>query len=215
MPRTADHDQRRRSIAAAFQALLAEGGLGSTTYPRLAARAGISVGLIQHYFASKEELLRFAYADCLARRDTRIAALVDAGEAAGRPVSAMLTDSLLELVPLDDERRTEHAVVQSLLTGALHDPALADVARAASRETHHRVRVAVENAKRCGEVEPAVDAAATATVLLATTRGIATGVALGEPGTPPGTAADAAAALAPVVALSFTGRCRHHDRPAD
>lgn len=211
VPRTADHDQRRRSIARAFQDLLAESGPTGTTYPRVAARAGVSVGLIQHYFASKEELLRFAYADCLARRDARIAQHVADGEAAGRPIAAMLSASLLELVPLDPERRAEHGVVQSLLTGALHDPALADVARAAAVELHARATTALENAKECGEVRPEVDAAAGATVLLATAQGIATALAL-APTAGPGATADAgAAALHPVVALYFTGRCRHHD----
>lgn len=209
VPRSADHDQRRRSIARAFQDLLAESGPGGTTYPRVAERAGVSVGLIQHYFASKEELLRFAYVDALGRRDDRIAALVEAGESDGRPIAAMLTASLLELVPLDPERRAEHGVVQSLVTGALHDPALAAVARAAAAELHARATTAVENAKKCGEVRREVDASAAATVLLATTQGLATGLGLDPTADP--TASDPAAALAPVIAVYFTGRCRHHD----
>src|SRR5690606_2816794 len=99
MPRVADHDQRRALMTHAFQRILAAEGLQRVTFSKVAADAGISVGLIQHYFANKDELLRFAYEDCLRRSADRVARHITAGEAAGLPISAMLLTALTELLP--------------------------------------------------------------------------------------------------------------------
>ena len=58
MPRQVDHQQRRTEIAYAVWAVIAEDGLDAVSLRRVAAEAGISLGRVQHYFDSKEELLR-------------------------------------------------------------------------------------------------------------------------------------------------------------
>jgi TetR/AcrR family transcriptional regulator, transcriptional repressor of bet genes len=52
---------RRDSLIAATQALVAEGGAGAATVRAIAERAGVTPGLIRHYFGSKDELSRAAY----------------------------------------------------------------------------------------------------------------------------------------------------------
>ncbi|RBO96915.1 TetR/AcrR family transcriptional regulator [Nocardia puris] len=209
MPRVADHDQRRESIARAFQRLLATEGPARVTFARVAAEAGISVGLIQHYFANKDALLRFSYEECLHRIDERIAARITSGEAAQQPISVMLLDCLRELLPLDAERTIEFRVERTLWTSAFHDDSLAELARRANADTHRRVATAVENGKECGEVRGEVAGDTAATMILATARGIADSLAL-EPGGAAETLVDTS--LRPVIATVFTGRCRHHDR---
>ncbi|WP_232831233.1 TetR family transcriptional regulator C-terminal domain-containing protein [Pseudogemmobacter bohemicus] len=54
-------ENRRESLISAAQALVAEGGRPAATVRAIAARAGVTPGLIRHYFGSKEELLRAAY----------------------------------------------------------------------------------------------------------------------------------------------------------
>jgi len=56
-----DPDVRRRQIVDAALRCLAKGGFGAFTVSEICAEAGISHGLINHYFASKEELLVTAY----------------------------------------------------------------------------------------------------------------------------------------------------------
>ena len=63
MPRTADHDSRRAQITTGVRELALTSGLGSVTIAGTAKAAGISVGLVQHYYDSKESLL----ADTLSR----------------------------------------------------------------------------------------------------------------------------------------------------
>jgi AcrR family transcriptional regulator len=178
MPRVVDHDQRRTQIARAFQRLLAAEGFGAVSFSRVAGEAGVSVGLIQHYFAGKDALLRFAYEDAVARMSERVRVRVRGGEAAGSPVSEVLLDTLVELLPLDAERDLEYRVRQGLQAQAHHDPGLATVARRSGGGLLEYVMSVIETGKESGEVESTVDSALAARLILATTQGLADQVAL-------------------------------------
>jgi len=54
-------EKRRDDLIAAAMALVAEGGTEAATVRAIAARAGVTPGLIRHYFQSKEELTHAAY----------------------------------------------------------------------------------------------------------------------------------------------------------
>lgn len=207
MPRVADHDQRRAQIARAFQRLLAAEGFAGVSFSRVAAEAGISVGLIQHYFTGKDVLLRFAYEDAARRLSERVRVRVRDGEAVRLPTAEVLLDSLVELLPLDAERDVEYRVRQGLQAQALHDAGLADVARRAGGDLLGYVTMVVENGMERGEVEPGVDAVLGARMILATVQGLAAQVALSGPD-----AFSARDVLRRVVATVFTGRCGSHDR---
>lgn len=73
-------ETRRDALIVAALDLVAEGGPQAATVRAIADRAGVTPGLIRHYFASKEELTRAAYRrlmDWLTRDSTQ--ALLDAG----------------------------------------------------------------------------------------------------------------------------------------
>ena len=91
--RRESEETRRADLIAATQALVAEGGSEAATVRAIAARAGVTPGLIRHYFQTKDELTRAAYvslmdgmtakgADALegvgARPEERLAAFVSA-----------------------------------------------------------------------------------------------------------------------------------------
>lgn len=57
--------QRRADLIAATLALVAEGGMEAATVRAIAARAGVTPGLIRHYFAGRDELIRAAYAQLM------------------------------------------------------------------------------------------------------------------------------------------------------
>lgn len=178
MPRVADHDQRRTQIARAFQRLLAAEGFAAVSFARVATEAGISVGLIQHYFAGKDVLLHFAYEDAARRLTERVRVRVRDGEAARLPLAEVLLDSLVELLPLDPERNVEYRVRQGLQAQAAHHSGLADVARQAGRDLLGHVSAVIGNGIGRGEVEPGVDAVLAARTILATVQGLADQVAL-------------------------------------
>lgn len=214
MPRIVDHDQRRRSIARSFQDQVAERGFGATTYAVVAAAAGISVGTIQHYFANRDELLRFAFDDLLRAQDERVAAVVAAGEADRQTIREIIRSALRELLPLDEERRRTYVVTQQLRTEAWHDTGLRDLALAADRHVHEAVRTAVVNGTACGEVSPDADPDPAASRILATANGLAHQVAAAHlAGRPLLAPAASDLILDPVLATVFTGRCTRHDPP--
>lgn len=178
MPRPADHDQRRTQIARAFQRLLAAEGFAAVSFAKVAAEAGVSVGLIQHYFLGKDVLLRFAYDDAVSRLSERVRARVQEGEAAGLPIAEMLLNTLVELLPLDEERDVEYRVRQGLQAQALHNAGLAELARRSGVGLLGYVSTAVENGRAAGEVASEVDAELAARLILATVQGLADQVAL-------------------------------------
>jgi AcrR family transcriptional regulator len=59
--RRESEENRRSSLISATQELVAEGGPGAATVRAIAARAGVTPGLIRHYFQTKDELTRAAY----------------------------------------------------------------------------------------------------------------------------------------------------------
>lgn len=59
--RRESEERRREDLIAAMLDLVAEGGLHSATVRAIADRAGVTPGLIRHYFSSKEDLTRVAY----------------------------------------------------------------------------------------------------------------------------------------------------------
>ncbi len=54
-------EKRRDDLVAACIQLVAEGGTEAATVRAIAERAGVTPGLIRHYFSSKDELTRAAY----------------------------------------------------------------------------------------------------------------------------------------------------------
>lgn len=80
-------ESRRAALIAATQSLVAEGGPEAATVRAIADRAGVTAGLIRHYFQSKEELLRAAYR---ALMDGMIDTGSDAAKSAGAGPEARL-----------------------------------------------------------------------------------------------------------------------------
>jgi AcrR family transcriptional regulator len=97
VPKRVDHQERRREIAEALFRIAANRGLRAVTLRAVAAEAGISMNLVQYYFPTKEEMLRFGW--------QRIAEL--GGERAGKGIAQALQTG--------DER----AVVRAYLLGVL------------------------------------------------------------------------------------------------
>jgi AcrR family transcriptional regulator len=61
MPKIVDHDVRRAEIAEALWRVVARDGLEGATIRSVAAEAGWSRGIVEHYFQDKEELLLYSF----------------------------------------------------------------------------------------------------------------------------------------------------------
>jgi len=80
MPKKVDHEQRRRELAAALRRVVSRGGVESASIRAVAAEAGWSLGAVQYYFSTRDELLLFAGRQLLADAEARIAGIVETAE---------------------------------------------------------------------------------------------------------------------------------------
>ncbi|MFI7274759.1 TetR/AcrR family transcriptional regulator [Streptomyces sp. NPDC049879] len=211
MPRTADHDERRRQIADAVCLLIAGHGLDAVTVARTAAAAGMSVGLVQHYFRSKDDMLLHAFQVVSARIRARADERVREGVGHRRPIAGVLADVLAEMIPLDETRRTEFRVTRAFAGRALDAPALAEVDVTTARQIRADIEQGVRNGKECGEVAPGLATWPAAVRLTAVTEGLALQV-YRDPGGVDGTPAAelVASVLGAELAAVFTGECRQY-----
>ncbi|MEV6981124.1 TetR/AcrR family transcriptional regulator [Sphaerisporangium sp. NPDC051017] len=179
MPRQVDHDQRRRQIAEAVWRLATRGGLEDVTLRQVATEAEVSARLLQYYFGTRDQLLLGALeilnADAEQRARERLAML---GEAPG--MHAIVRGVLLELLPLDEERRNRHLVYAAYFVRFLSDPALAKVARDAPHALENLVAGLIAQGQELGQVPRDIDAAAEAAFLVSGAEGIQTAVLLGQ-----------------------------------
>ncbi|WND34998.1 TetR/AcrR family transcriptional regulator [Streptomyces sp. BB1-1-1] len=216
MPRTADHEERRRQIAVAVCELIAGNGLDAVTVARTASTAGMSVGLVQHYFRTKDEMLLHAFNEVSAAIRRRADERIRAGIEHRRPVSYVLTEAMTEFLPLDDTRRTEFRVTRAFAGRALDAPALAKVDIETARRLREDIARAVHNGKECGEVEADLDPWPAAVRLAAVTEGLAMQVYRDPAGVNGVSAAELAASVIEAeLAAVFTGECRQYARAAD
>lgn len=77
-------DARRADLIEATAAVLAEQGLAGTNVRAICAKAGVSPGLLRHYFAGIDDLVAATYEATSERMDAIFAAAVDAAEAEPR-----------------------------------------------------------------------------------------------------------------------------------
>lgn len=205
MSRTADHAQRRSQIIDALLATAVDTGLGSVTIANVARSAQVSVGLVQHYFDSKDVLVQASYDACLDRVGTRIESVIELGEHQRSPIRVMIESALNQLLPLDEARTAESRLRQEFLGLSVRNPRLTETARHRDSELLLRLTAGIENGKTCGEVEPNHDSEASAKSLLTLCHGTAArSLFTGDSGTEPLTAA---------IAAIFAGECSRRSAP--
>ena len=114
-----DPAERRHDLAEAVWRVVRREGLDGASVRAVAREAGLSMGSLRHYFGTQSELLVFAMRMVIDRIERRVAGLQTPGDP--RRAAEMV---LLELLPLDDERRAENEVWLAFTARALVDPAL-------------------------------------------------------------------------------------------
>ncbi|WP_371134080.1 TetR/AcrR family transcriptional regulator [Tabrizicola sp.] len=122
--RRESEQSRRASLIAATQSLVAEGGPQAATVRAIAARAGVTPGLIRHYFRTKDDLTRAAY---IALMD----GMTDKGADALEGVGAMPEERLAAFVAAGLRPPVLDSAAVGLWAGYMHqvrnDPVLLQV----------------------------------------------------------------------------------------
>lgn len=133
MPKKVDVDERRRTIAEAVYRVIETTGSEAVSLRDVAAEAGVSMGMVQHYFHTKDEMLLFALDHMGARVSARLTAKLAALQA---PTPRDVTRAMLaEMLPSTKESRQEAAVSIAFFNRAVTTPAYA----AALREGYDRI----------------------------------------------------------------------------
>lgn len=180
MPKRVDHDQRRRLIAEAVCRLAARDGLEGVSLRTVAREAGISMGLVQHYFTTKDEMLVFAFrvmSEGVQRRlEHSMAGLPDPPD-----TRSMLRTLLVAMLPLDDESRLEAPLWAAFVAHAVHTPALAELLRQDSRRLADFLVDLLREARETGELAGGVDPQAATLTLLGLSDGLMLRVLIDPP----------------------------------
>lgn len=100
MPRFADPETRRAEIVSAAMSLVAAEGPEALSMRKIATHAGCTIGLLNHWFANKDELIE-------AIVDTASAAAVARAKVALAQPSVTLEDIVTEFLPMDQKRQVE------------------------------------------------------------------------------------------------------------
>jgi AcrR family transcriptional regulator len=133
MPKKVDPEERRRLIADALMRVAAEQGLESVSLRHVATQAGVSAGMVQHYFRTRDEMMTFALAIVRERSQQRVAEAV-AG-LSGEPTPRLLLRTMIvALLPLDDQTRDNGRVALAFLAYTAVRPTAAAALRGDNAE---------------------------------------------------------------------------------
>lgn len=121
----------RRRLAEALTRVVARDGIAGVSIRAVAAEGGVSGGTVQHYFSTRAEMIRYAMEWTSAQVEERLGGVSRWGE-----IRDWTRDILLELLPLDADRRREQAVWLAFVAHAETDPTLLDLKRHTNSKLH-------------------------------------------------------------------------------
>jgi AcrR family transcriptional regulator len=178
MPRQVDHQQRREHIGDAVLHLIASRGLEAASLRNVATQAQVSMGAVQHYFTTRQDMIAFALTYNYERSTRRIPKLI--ADAAG-PLTTRdtLRIVLIDLLCLDGESREGARLAAAILAGAMVDEQIAETARTAYRGVFGFLTQQLRVASQHGELKPGTEPERAALYLHAVVEGLRWPVLLG------------------------------------
>jgi TetR/AcrR family transcriptional regulator, transcriptional repressor of bet genes len=154
----------KAELADALLGVVAEQGLDAVSVRSVARVAGVSGGAVQYHFPTVKELRRAAYQRVI----DRVTARAERRAAEATSAKAFVRALLLELLPLDDERRTEVQAGLAFSARSVHSPDLAELYaegyRALVGALEDALRAAAGRGEAATGVDPRRDAVAAAAV---------------------------------------------------
>ncbi|MEV1331310.1 TetR family transcriptional regulator C-terminal domain-containing protein [Micromonospora costi] len=135
MPKKVDRHERRTLIADALMRVAARQGVEAVSLRHVAAEAGVSSGMVQHYFRTKDEMMAFAMAVVRERNQARVTEAI-AGLGEDPPPRLLLRTMIATLLPLTEESRADGRVALAFLAYAAVRP---DAAAGLNEDTRELV----------------------------------------------------------------------------
>ncbi|KOX16718.1 TetR/AcrR family transcriptional regulator [Nocardiopsis sp. NRRL B-16309] len=171
MARTVDHEERRRQVAEALLRTVGRQGLARTTLADIAEEAGVSIGLVQSYFRTKSQLLRFGVDYLYKQAEARLWEVSEGAEPV-RSVRDWLVRAAETLLPLDDQRHREITVWLEYLPATKTDPEMARLHKDTTARLLDALTHALDEGVRLGEFRLAPDTRTAAAGLVAFVDGL-------------------------------------------
>lgn len=151
VPKQVDHRERRETIARALWRVVDQRGALGLSVREVAAEAEMSHGQLQHYFASRRELLSFAMDFAAEQTAQRVARGLEALGAVPHPRD-VLRLILTEMLPLHDDARATNRMNAAYVLEALHDNTIREHTREGLREGRENVKAIIAQAITDGEI---------------------------------------------------------------
>ncbi|MGW0732705.1 TetR/AcrR family transcriptional regulator [Streptomyces sp. NPDC002851] len=177
MPKQVDHEARRQEIAAALFRIASTRGLEGASLRDVAAEAGISLGRLQHYFRTREEMLTFALRRMNELADQGIRERIAALGAEPSP-QAVLRECLRGMIALDEKSRTGYLVGVAYFVRAVHNAQLRSLAQEGIPQLRAFFADQLRQAQQSGEVPQRRDPDAEAMRLICLVEGLNSYIAL-------------------------------------
>ncbi|MEU8781565.1 TetR/AcrR family transcriptional regulator [Streptomyces sp. NPDC048637] len=177
MPKKVDHEARRQEISEALWRIAGTRGLDGASLRDVAAEAGISLGRLQHYFRTRDEMLLFALQHINRLAGDRIRARIEALTEEPTP-RQVLRACLSGMLPLDDRSRVGLLVSAAYYARAVHDEALRAEAKNGIPQLRAFFADQLRRAADRGELPPERATEDEAMLLISMAEGLATYVLL-------------------------------------
>ena len=152
MPKIVDWDAKRDEILSATWRVIARDGLARATITAIAREAKCSRGILAHYFDDKADILGSA----MMVSHRRVIDRIDA-QTAGRTGLDALRVTMLEALPIDEQRDLEAQIEISFWGRALGNPALRDLQNTEFDQLVSRLRGHLAQALAEGELAGGLD----------------------------------------------------------
>ena len=166
MPRTVDHELRRRDVTAVAAELVADQGRSALTVRNVASAAGYSTTVVSHYFDNVTDLLHEVYEFAAGRARRRIDAVLDRDP-------SDIEGLIGAVLPLDRDRQQDWRIWFAFWSEAIAVPAFAADQRARARTTTTRIRTCLKELQEAQRLPATIDLTRAADRLSALIPGIA------------------------------------------
>ena len=176
MPKIVDHDERRAHVGEAVWRVIATRGADAVTVREVALEAGVSTGVLSHYFASRQQMLlhalQLSYRRAGDRSQQRIAKIADPDKA--------LREALRSILPMTEEQATEYRVWLCFWGHAVGDAEIDAVNSAGYERTISSFEGLIRRCQAAGTIEPSLRPRSEARMLVALVDGLAVQAVLGR-----------------------------------
>ncbi|MFF8958712.1 TetR/AcrR family transcriptional regulator [Streptomyces sp. NPDC014894] len=158
---------RQTELADALLRIAAARGLDRVSVREVASAAGVSIGAVQYYFSTKDEMLAFAFRQVVDRTRARVRGLKP-----GAGPRQTLAAALRQLLPLDARRLAECRVYLAFAARATTSPTLAAIQNATLAAIHEELRQTLASLPSPPSGHPVLHPARDARLLLALVDGL-------------------------------------------